>query len=377
MGRHDYVMLWLVTLWLNSMARQPRHNAPSQLQHIIQHGNGRQAIFAAKTDGRVAPDEKTGLHPRNKHRGRYDFNQLIQVSPELARFVKLNAFNDASIDFSNAQAVKALNHALLKQYYDISDWDIPAQYLCPPIPGRADYLHYIADLLGTTNAGVIPHGECVRVLDIGVGANAIYPLIGNREYGWHFVGTDIDSIALANAQRTLNANGGLSAAIELRLQASPLAIFKGVVGQDETFDLTLCNPPFHASLDEARAGTQRKWQNLGKGQGRGRAQDQAAVLNFGGQGAELYCEGGEEAFVSRMVNESAYFAKKCLWFTTLISKATSLPSVYRSLKKVNALEVKTIDMTQGQKKSRVVAWTFLNASQQSAWRSNHWKKESW
>jgi 23S rRNA (adenine1618-N6)-methyltransferase len=317
----------------------------------------------------VKPDIiKTGLHPRNKHLGRYDLDQLIQASSSLAQFVKLNEFGDASIDFSNPQSVKALNQALLKQFYAITIWDIPKQYLCPPIPGRADYLHYIADLLGTTNAGVIPQGEFVNVLDIGVGANVIYPLIGNHEYGWRFIGAEIDVNALKNARQIVNANG-LSGVIELRLQNSPVSFFKGVIKQDEFYDLTMCNPPFHTSLTEAQAGSQRKWRGLGKTVSESRADDKSAVLNFGGQSNELYCDGGEVAFVTTMINESKQFATQCLWFTTLISKATSLPSVYRALKKVNVLEVKTIDMAQGQKQSRVVAWTFLNASQQRAWYS--------
>jgi len=302
--------------------------------------------------------EKPNLHPRNKHRGRYDFDVLIQANPALASFVKLNAYHDASIDFANPQAVRALNQALLKQFYGISAWDIPAQYLCPAIPGRADYLHYLADLLASSNAGVIPRGESVRVLDIGVGANAIYPLIGNREYGWHFVGTDIEPIALVNGQGILDANG-LATAIELRLQASPLNVFKGVVGPGERFNLTMCNPPFHGSLEEANTGTQRKWQNLGKGTSKHGHKNQGPALNFGGQAAELFCAGGEEAFVNRMVNESAQFASQCCWFTTLVSKAASLPGIYQALKRVHALQVKTIDMAQGQKKSRIVAWTFL------------------
>ncbi|MES1987724.1 MAG: 23S rRNA (adenine(1618)-N(6))-methyltransferase RlmF [Pseudomonadota bacterium] len=307
---------------------------------------------------------KTGLHPRNKHRGRYDFDQLIQVNVELAAFVKLNEYNEASIDFSNPQAVKALNQALLKQFYAVNTWDIPKQYLCPPIPGRADYLHYIADLLGSTNAGVMPQGESIRGLDIGVGANTIYPLIGNHEYDWHFVGADIDANALKNAQHILDANM-LSNTIELRLQTSPNSFFKGVINQGETFDFTMCNPPFHASLADAQAGTKRKWRGLGKS----KAGAQSTALNFGGQTTELYCEGGEEAFVNGMINESKQYAAQCFWFTTLISKASNLPSVYRTLKNVNALEVKTIAMAQGQKQSRIVAWTFLNVKQQRAWYS--------
>lgn len=311
------------------------------------------------------PDNiKSELHPRNPHRGRYDFAQLIHASPRLAAYVKPNAYGDASIDFSNAQAVKALNQALLSHFYQVLDWTIPKQYLCPAIPGRADYIHYLADLLAKTNAGLIPQGQSVRVLDVGVGANMIYPLIGMREYGWQFVGVDIDAKALSNAQQIVQANA-LAEHIELRKQTSASSIFNGVIKQGEVFALTMCNPPFHASLQEAQAGTQRKWQGLGKHVvGRGKAP--APALNFGGQNAELYCAGGEAAFVTAMVNESQRYAKQCVWFTTLISKAANLPAVYRALNKVGALEINTIEMSQGQKKSRIVAWTFLTAAQQTA-----------
>jgi len=316
---------------------------------------------ASVAKGSAAPAVKTSLHPRNPHRGRYDFKQLTANSPELAAFVSLNGYGDASMDFADPVAVRALNRALLKWEYGINGWDIPAQYLCPPIPGRADYLHYLADLLAEGNGGVVPIGESVRVLDIGTGANCIYPLIGHRSFGWQFVGSDIDPAALANAQRVLDANTGLNDVITLRLQASRQVIFKGVMQPEETFDITLCNPPFHASPAEACAGTRRKWKNLGK---------VAAIkplLNFGGQGAELWCEGGDEAFVCRMIAESAAFRDRCLWFTSLISKSASLPGVYRALKKAGVQDYRTIEMAQGQKNSRFVAWTFLEASQRQTW----------
>ena len=318
--------------------------------------------------GKSAPAEKASMHARNPHRGRYDFKQLVAGTPELAAYVSLNAYGDESIKFADPAAVKALNRALLNQVYGIKQWDVPPQYLCPPIPGRADHLHYLADLLADGNGGVIPHGESIRVLDLGVGANCIYPLIGQREYGWQFVGTDIDAVALANAQGIVDANG-LSGAITLRLQASPAAIFEGVVKPDEVFDLCMCNPPFHASLAEARSGTQRKWKNLGVESNK----KKVPVLNFGGQSMELCCEGGEEAFVCRMIEESVRFGGSCLWFTTLISKSASLPGVYRAIKYAGAVENRTIEMAQGQKKSRIVAWTFLDKSQQQAWRLARWK----
>lgn len=307
---------------------------------------------------------KSALHPRNRHRERYDFDALIQTSAALAPYVKLNAYGDASIDFADAPSVKALNQALLKQFYAVDVWDIPQHYLCPPIPGRADYLHYLADLLAESH-GEVPHGASVRVLDIGVGANMIYPLIGTREYGWQFVGADIDAKALRNAQQMIDANA-LGGVIALRLQTKPASIFKGVIQAGELFALTMCNPPFHGSLAEAHAGTQRKWRGLGKHVAKRSGGDKRAVLNFGGQGAELYCAGGEEVFLTAMVSESRQYATQCVWFTSLVSKATNLPGVYRALKKVQAREVKTIAMTQGQKQSRIVAWTFMDVNQRRA-----------
>jgi 23S rRNA (adenine1618-N6)-methyltransferase len=293
---------------------------------------------------RAAP--KAGLHPRSLHRNRYNFKQLIAESPELASFVSVNAYGDESVDFSSPGAVRALNRALLVHYYGIRGWDIPPQYLCPPIPGRADYLHYLADLPGLSNK---PASD-VRVLDIGTGANCIYPLIGHRVYGWKFVGSDIDPAALANAQGILNVNPGLNEAIELRLQTSRGKFFAGVVRSDEVFDLVMCNPPFHSSLAEARSGTQRKWKNLGK--------KPASSLNFGGQGADLWCQGGEEAFVCGMIAESVTVNSR--WFSALISKSNSLPGVYHALRRAGATDSRTIEMAQGQKKSRLIAWTFYD-----------------
>ncbi|HEX8659073.1 MAG TPA: 23S rRNA (adenine(1618)-N(6))-methyltransferase RlmF, partial [Hymenobacter sp.] len=270
------------------------------------------------------------------------------------------------LDFANPEAVKTLNKALLRQFYHVPHWDIPAGYLAPPIPGRADYIHNLADLLTASNHGVRPPDGAVRVLDVGVGANCIYPIVGHQEYGWRFVGSDIDPVALRSAQQIVAANPALAGAIECRLQPTRTAIFDGVVRPGELFDLTLCNPPFHASAAEAAAGTRRKTTNLGTGCG------PRPVLNFGGQHAELWCAGGEAAFVGRMVRESAQRPAACFWFTTLISKKDTLPGVYQALKRVAAQEVRTIAMAQGQKKSRLVAWSFLTPAQQQAWREARW-----
>jgi 23S rRNA (adenine1618-N6)-methyltransferase len=306
--------------------------------------------------------EKTNLHPRNQHRFRYDFPLLIENCPELNPFVSINEHDIETVDFSNPEAVKALNKALLITYYDIKNWDIPANYLCPPIPGRADYIHYIADLLATSNNGVIPRGETIQGLDIGIGANCIYPILGNATYGWSFVGTDIDEKAIENCEKIIEANPKLIDSISLQQQTESRFIFKNIITPEDKFAFTICNPPFHSSEEEATKSTLRKINNLEN------TKTTKAVLNFGGQNAELWCEGGELGFITQMIYESAKYPMQCLWFTTLVSKQSHLSSIYKTLNKVNVVEVKTIDMAQGQKISRIIAWTFLSESQQKEWK---------
>lgn len=291
---------------------------------------------------------KHELHPRNKHRGAYDFPKLIEGTPELADHVFMNQFHHLTLDFADPVAVKALNKALLRHFYSIELWDIPDGYLCPPTPGRADYIHYAADLMADKN-GNIPRGKNVRVLDIGVGANCIYPLIGHQEYGWTFVGSEIDQLAIRSARNIIEANG-LAKFITIRKQSSAKSIFKDIIHHDEKFDLTICNPPFHSSMKDAAAGTERKWKNLGKDK------KGSELLNFGGKNAELWCEGGEQVFLLQMISESAEYAGSVKWFTSLVSKKESLPACYRALENLKVAEVRTMVMKQGQKESRILAW---------------------
>ena len=317
---------------------------------------------AARTEHKTA-SASGQLHPRNRYQGRYDFARLLQAEPDLSAFLAMNEHGERAIDFADANALKTLNRALLKDWYGIVGWNIPENSLCPPVPGRADYLHYLADLLAGSNQARTPKKKSVQILDIGTGSSCIYPLLGVSEYQWQFVASDINATSLTHAKSLLDVNPRLAQQIQLRLQTSPDAIFENIVLDDEWFDLSMCNPPFHTSLAEAREGTQRKWQNLGK---------ENTHLNFGGQDAELWCAGGELAFIQRMIKESAAISTRCFWFTTLVSKSTSLPGIYSALKQAKVADHKTIAMSQGNKQSRLVAWTFLNSMQQTAWRKLRW-----
>jgi len=294
----------------------------------------------------MKPKQKHELHARNKHKGHYNFEELISKHPKLKTFVRPNKYNVNSIDFANPNAVKELNIALLVQQYNIENWNIPVGYLCPPIPGRADYIHYIADLLKVSS------NDKVKCLDIGTGANCIYPIIGVMEYNWSFRATDIDEKAIINAQKIIDSNKILSDNIELRLQSDTNLFFKNIINKNEKFDVTVCNPPFHKSLADAQKSTLRKLNNLSK------ERVKEITLNFGGQNNELFCKGGEKQFVINMILESKQFAKSVKWFTTLVSKQEHLPAIYKTLENVKVSKIETIKMGQGNKISRIVCWSY-------------------
>jgi len=304
-------------------------------------------MFLTSTKNNMIDKQQTKtLHPRNIHNNRYDFETLCKTNPTLQKYVTLNQYGNYSIDFANPKAVLVLNKTLLEHYYEIKNWEIPQNYLCPPIPGRADYIHYIADLLGDK--------EELIGLDIGVGANCIYPIIGISVYGWKFTVSDIDPNSIQNVENIISSNEKLKNNITVKLQKNKDNIFVGIIQPNDRFDFTMCNPPFHKNAKEAVSGSNRKVSNLTK------QKTTNATLNFAGQSNELWCEGGELAFIKKMITQSEQFKTNCLWFTTLVSKKENLKDIYRALKKVNALEVKTVEMKQGQKVTRFVAWSFLD-----------------
>ncbi len=311
--------------------------------------------------------EKLRLHPRNKNRERYDLQALVKSTPGLKTYISLNKFGVESVDFSDPNAVKLLNTAILNYYYGIKNWDFPDENLCPPIPGRADYIHHIADLLAEYNFGKIPKGNKITCLDIGMGASCIYPIIGVTEYDWKFIGSDIDPKSIASAQQIVNSNSSLKDNIECRFQKNSKDVLYGIMDKMESIDLTICNPPFHSSTEEAQKGTRRKILNL-TGE-----KVTKPELNFAGISQELVYDGGEYKFLQNLVRESKKFSKNCFWFSSLVSKQSNVKRINSLLENAEALEVKTIPMGTGNKSSRIIAWTFLSKDERKEWRESRWK----
>ncbi|WBX74239.1 23S rRNA (adenine(1618)-N(6))-methyltransferase RlmF [Tenacibaculum pacificus] len=283
-------------------------------------------------------EDKKGLHENNKHKNGYDFKFLKEKYPQISEFV-IEKFDKETIDFSDPVAVKEFNKALLFAYYNIKDWNFPDENLCPPIPGRVDYIHHLADL--------IPDEKEVTVLDIGTGASCVYPLLGASVYDWNFVATDIDLDSLDYSQDIIDDNN-LDAKIKLRQQFDELNVLKGITEEDDAFTLTMCNPPFYKSEEEARGANRRKSRNLGNN----------TVRNFAGNSNELWYLGGEKAFLHTYLYESSLQPELSKWFTSLVSKKENVKSLQDSAKKLKVKEFKVIPMSQGNKVTRIVCWRF-------------------
>ena len=279
------------------------------------------------------------MHPRNRYLSKHDFSDLLSREPGLSDYLITTPAGKTSLDFGEPEALLLLNRTLLKRDYGLAHWDIPRGHLIPPIPGRLDYVHTLADLIGAP----------ANVLDIGTGAGLIYPVLGALEYDWTFVATDIDPKSVKVASAIAAMNKVLRGRVEVRLQRRPDRIFAGVIHLGERYNATLCNPPFYASRAEAEAAGHKKWAKLGR---------RNTGLSFGGSDGELYTEGGEPEFLRRMIGESVEFRDQVGWFTTLVSKRGYLRTALTALERIGASQRKVIDMKQGNKKSRVLAWSF-------------------
>ncbi|MCF6350638.1 MAG: 23S rRNA (adenine(1618)-N(6))-methyltransferase RlmF [Flavobacteriaceae bacterium] len=295
------------------------------------------------------------MHKNNLHLAAYNFSKLCKKYPPLKEFVFTNKHDIETVNFASPRAVKALNTALLRAHYNIDYWSFSDKNLCPPIPGRSDYIHYLADLLDefsiTKNA---------RILDIGIGATCIFPILGNALYNWNFVGTDIDDNSLYSSQKIIT-NNKLDDFISLRKQNDSANILKGIINENDIFSASICNPPFYASELDAEQANIRKLKGLGIFKN---------SRNFSGISNEIWYKGGEKAFLHNYLYQSTQFRNQCYWFTSFVSKKENIQGMYDSLNLMNATEIKTIDMHQGNKISRFVAWTFLTDEERIVWKSN-------
>lgn len=113
-----------------------------------------------------------------------DFKYLAEKYSWFAKYVILYGNGKARIDWKNRTAVKEVTRVLLLHNFGLV-WDMPLDHLCPPVPNRFNYIHWIEELLAlqpktpaATTTSWKNEGRRVVGIDIGTGASCIYPLLG-------------------------------------------------------------------------------------------------------------------------------------------------------------------------------------------------------
>ena len=261
--------------------------------------------------------------------------------------------------------------------------------MIPAITNRVNYIHILEDLLTLSSPPLSSSGRdtppppplTADGLDIGTGANLIYPLLGAAIVGWTFVGVDITDTAIAWATRNRDNNPHLGDKIVLR-QVTPGPFVShaswrtdwpkdknhhhhhhhhhhhrekvvgistdnhtekggilttGAVRAGERYAFCMCNPPFFETEDQCCANPR---------------------TNFQGTPAEMVCPGGEGSFVRRLVYDSLHLQHQIHWFSTLVGKKATLRSIRTELHRQGVPVVRTAELAQGKTSRWVLAWSF-------------------
>lgn len=282
------------------------------------------------------------LHPRNKFNKAYNIEQLAKNTPDLRKYIIQVDHDHLSIDFTQPEAVFHLNKALLKTTYGIKGWRVLPKSLVPTVPGRLNYIHYLADLLGGKT------GRGVHILDIGTGSSIIYPILGVKEYGWLFTGSETHVPSLMNGNAILKDNPELAKSIRLRQQNNPKNILKDIILPKEYYDAIICNPPFFKSQEDHEAQVSRKNKNL--------RISQDANSNYQGLSTELWTDGGEKKFITQLIYDSFTFKDQIGYCTTLVSNKENIKPLRAILEYHKVEDIQMINMSQGNKINRILAW---------------------
>lgn len=288
-----------------------------------------------------ASDNNQKMHPRNLYfQNPPNFLELGDLFPSFKPFVKPTKFDQATIDWRDPLALCELTKSLLSKDFGIKI-EIPPDQLCPTVTSRINYILWIEDLLALkkpTDPLQDPK-PTVRGIDIGTGASCIYPLLGVSMNNWDFLATDIDPVSIEWAQQNIQRNSW-EHKISLKLVTNKGGILQpDVLPADHMYDFSMCNPPFF----EYEA---QKIENP----------KQICAATHG----ELVTEGGEEAFIKQMIDDSLILKEKIHWYTSLIGRKVNLKKIKQYLQAQNIKNIRETAFYQGNTTRWGIAWSFGN-----------------
>ena len=270
-----------------------------------------------------------------------DFLILIKEFPDLKKYIiKQNEENKEEIyfDWSNNDLSLLMTKSILNYYFNIKYYYIPKGFLIPPIPSRLNYLNLINSLL--TEEVNIKYKD-ITGIDIGTGANIIYPILGNSLYKWKFICSEINEESFNNAKLIIEKNN-LENYIKLIKQENKNNIFLNILNQQNKYTFSLCNPPYYDYETEIKLDEKKRDNEF----------------NFD----EVYYQKGEFGFFQRYFTESICYNKNVYLFTILIGKKTNMENICdlinvknnNIIKKFNVQKIQT-----GNNLRYIIYWSFF------------------
>ena len=271
-----------------------------------------------------------------------DFLTLIKEFPELKKYIlKQNEDNEEEFqfDWSNNELSLLMDKSILNYYFDIKYYDIPKGFLIPPIPSRINYINLINSII-TKLINDIDIKNIIGI-DIGTGANIIYPILGYSIYKWKFICTEINKEAYNNAKLILQKNN-LENNINIIKQNNKDNIFISILNRENKYIFSMCNPPYYNYENEIKLEDKKRDNEY----------------NFD----EIYYKNGEYGFFQRYFEESICYKNNVFLYTILIGKKINAENIYDKLSSYSDI-IKIYNMQKiltGNNVRYIIYWSFFN-----------------
>ena len=270
-----------------------------------------------------------------------DFSLLIKKFPELTKYTLLkNEDGEYSFNWSDNKLSLLITKCILDFYFKIKYYSIPNNFLIPPVPSRLNYINLIKTLLISFNILTSKEENEIIGIDIGTGANLIYPLLGYSLYKWKFICSEINNEAFENSIKIIKENK-LEEYIKLIKQKYKNYIFVGIINREKKYTFSICNPPYYDYEDEIKKEDKNK----------------NCEYNFD----EIYYKNGEVGFFNKYFQESLCYSKNIFLFTYLIGKKSNAEKIYDQIsedKNIKYCDMKKIKT--GNNIRYIIFWTFFN-----------------
>ena len=271
-----------------------------------------------------------------------DFLTLIKEFPELKKYIlKQNEDNEEEFqfDWSNNELSLLMDKSILNYYFNIKYYDIPKGFLIPPIPSRINYINLINSII----TKLIKDIDIKNIIgiDIGTGANIIYPILGYSIYKWKFICTEINKEAYNNAKLILQKNN-LENNINIIKQNNKDNIFISILNRENKYIFSMCNPPYYNYENEIKLEDKKRDNEY----------------NFD----EIYYKNGEYGFFQRYFEESICYKNNVFLYTILIGKKINAENIYDKLSSYSDI-IKIYNMQKiltGNNVRYIIYWSFFN-----------------